>query len=488
MSDNQVRTANEGADDEFARLFAASENRLEKRVKVGDRISAEIINIGEDNIFVDTGTKIDGVVEKGELLDAEGNFPFKDGDTIDLYVVAVSENEIRLSKALSGSAAADLGMTAVREAFEQGVPVEGKVKGTCKGGFNVEVMGKRSFCPISQIDLIYVEQPDDYVGKSFTFVITQFEEQGRNVVVSRKALLKKEQAAQRDKFLETLKVDADLDGRVTKLMPFGAFVEIGPGVEGMVHVSEIAWARVDKPEDILSSGQKVRVKVISMEDSEKGSGKKIGLSIKQLTADPWSEAAGKFTYGDKVTGKVTKLMPFGAFVEIAPGVEGLVHISEFSHTRRINRPEDMLSVDQEICVAVKEVDTDKKRISLSIKDAEGDPWADVSDRYKVGQTVEGTVESVERIGLFIGLDSGITGLLPMSLLKTSPSAADIEKLRSGDKLSVIIREIRGQERKITLAPTDAGDDDDWRKFARDNEETPAGSALAEKLREALKGS
>jgi small subunit ribosomal protein S1 len=490
MSDNQVKTTNDGADDEFATLFASSENRLEKKVRIGDRIRAEIITIGEDTIFVDTGTKIDGVVEKGELLDEAGNFPFNDGDTLDLYVVAVSENEIRLSRALSGSGAADLGMVAVRDAFEQGVPVEGKVKGTCKGGFNIEIMGRRSFCPISQIDLIYVEQPEDYVGKSFIFAITQFEEQGRNIVVSRKALLKKAQAELRDKFLETLEKGAVVEGRVTKLMPFGAFVEIGPGVEGMAHVSELAWTRVEKPEDILTSGETVKVKVISIEDSEKGIGKKIGLSIKQLSGDPWSDSASKFSYGDKIVGKVTKLMPFGAFVEICPGVEGLVHISEFSHTRRINRPEDMLSVGDEINVAVKEVDVDKKRISLSIKDAEGDPWSDVAEKFKVGQVVEGKVEGVEKFGIFISIDTGITGLLPMSSVRNSSRSSELEKLSIGDKVTVMIREIRGYERKITLSPGDGADDDDWRKFARDSDESPSvgGGALAEKLREALKSS
>jgi small subunit ribosomal protein S1 len=471
----------EGAEDEsFADLFESYSAGMNEDVQIGDKIQGEIISIGKDAVFVDTGTKIDGVVDKTELLDENLELPCKVGEILELYVVSRSGSEIRLSKALSGVG----GIHILGEAFESAVPVEGKVKGTCKGGFQVEILQKRAFCPISQIDLRYVEKPDDYVGETYSFLITQLEENGRNIVVSRRELLQREQAKARSEFLEGLVIGTQFEGRVTKLMPYGAFVELQPGVEGMVHLSELGWSRVAKAEDVLSTGDLATVKVISVEPGKKPGQVKIALSIKQLTEDPWNSAQDAFRIGDKIRGKVTRCVKFGAFVEIAPGIEGLVHISEMSYRQRVLKSEDVVAEGETVEVMIKEIDVAKRRISLSMKEAEGDPWVGIRDRIKVGQSVEGTIEKKEKFGYFVQLEPGITGLLPKSKISNSENPASIEKLRERDRITLVVEEIRPEERRMTLRPGDSAGEDEWRSYTK-AEEKSIGS-LGEKLQKALK--
>ncbi len=237
MSENNMSETLEEkpANDNFAQMVESYNAQIEAEVRVGDKLKAQIISIGADSVFVNTGTKIDGVVEKKELLDESGNFPYKEGDVLDLYVVTVRENEIRLSKALSGAGGEDL----LRDAFNNKIPVEGKIREQCKGGFIVDVMQQRAFCPVSQIDTKYVEKPEEYVGNTYQFRITRFENNGKNIVLSRRDLLAREQKELKKKFMETLVAGAVLPGKVRNVMPYGAFVELYPGIEGMVHVSEL---------------------------------------------------------------------------------------------------------------------------------------------------------------------------------------------------------------------------------------------------------
>ena len=468
-----------GESEDFAKLYESFTSGMSERLRVGDRVSGPIISIGKDSVFVDTGTKIDGVVDSAELLDDQGHLPYQVGDTLELYVASVSGDEIRLSKAVSGAA----GARALSDACENGVPVEGKVKGQVKGGFHVEVMQKRAFCPVSQMELKFTDKPEEHVGKSYLFLVTQFEEGGKNIVVSRRELLRKEHEREVKKFLETLSVGSDLQGRVTRLAPYGAFVEIHPGLEGMVHISELGWSRVEKPGDVVQVDDQVMVRVMKVETGEKPDQPRISLSMKQVTGDPWLRVEGKFQIGEKIKGKVIRCTKFGAFVEIAPGIEGLVHISEMSYRKRVIRSEDVVTPGDTVHVVVKDVDIPKKRISLSIKDAEGDPWVDVGEKYTVGQTVEGTLEKKEKFGYFITLEPGITGLLPGSKMKTAQKPSEIEKLKTGDPVTVIIEEIHPKERRITLGPVDSAEEGDWKDFSKQGDKPS--TLLGEKLKKAL---
>ena len=463
----------------FAAMLEAYSPGADSDMGVGDKISGKIVSIGRDSVFVDTGTKIDGVVDKAELLDENGEIALSEGDILELYIVALSDEEIKLSKALSGIG----GLNMLKEAYEKAAPVEGKISETCKGGVRVDILQRKAFCPVSQIDINYVEDASDFVGQSFNFLITTFEENGRNIVLSRRALLAREQEKSRKEFYQTLSVNTTMDGTVTRIMPYGAFVQLSSGVEGMVHISEMSWSRAAKAESLVNVADTVRVKVIGIEPDKKPGLLKISLSMKQLTEDPWDSAGEQFHEGDKILGTVTRCANFGAFVEVAPGIEGLVHISEMSYKKRVLKPEDVVTAGETVSVTIKEVDLDKRRISLSIRDAEGDPWVDIAEKYKIGQSVEGILEKKEKFGYFINLEPGITGLLPKSNLNKASKPSELEKLKEGDAIAIMIEAMNPGQRKITLTPADTAEEQNWQSFS-DASASSLG-ALGEKLQLAL---
>lgn len=444
----------------FAELFEQYSEGGGDDLNVGDKVAGKVIQVSETTIFVDTGTKLDGIVEKEELLDDEGNCTVAEGDTVELYVVGKDSGGIKLSRALSGIG----GLAMLEEAKAGNLPVEGNVESTCKGGFNVKVMQRRAFCPVSQIDNRFVEEPEEYVGKTLEFLVTKLEQNGRNIVVSRRALLERETAQAVEAFQAETQVGDVVEGTVTRLAPFGAFVEIMPGLDGLVHISQIGHGRIGHPEEAVTVGQKVKAKVTRYEHDDKGR-LKISLSMKELAQDPWDTISATFAEGDKVTGKVVRIADFGAFVEIAPGIDGLVHVSEMSYTQRVHKPADFVSEGEQVSVKIKSIDTEARRIGLSMKDAEGDPWMDVEDKYQAGQKVTGTVEKQEQFGIFIQLEPGITGLLPKSVIARSEKPAGYEKLHSGDSVDVVIGQVKAGERKISLTTGDAQDGDDWKEFA-----------------------
>jgi small subunit ribosomal protein S1 len=468
-------------EESFADLFESYQSGMSDNLKVGDRITGKIIAIDESNIFLNTGTKIDGVAVREELVDKNGDLPYQIGDELDLYVVELNENEIKLSKAIAGVG----GFNILQDAFRAGIPVEGRVKGLIKGGFQVEVLHRRAFCPLSQMDARYVEKPDEYVGQTFQFLVKRLEEKGRNIVLSRREILEKEQKQNQKEFLEHLTPDAVVPGRVTRLMPYGAFVELVPGLEGMVHISELSWSRIQKPQEAVNSGETVHVKVLKVEPGKKEGEKKISLSIKQVSQDPWNQVASTVHTADRLQGKVTRCMGFGVFVEILPGIEGLVHISEMSYTRRVVNPQEIVNPGDMIPVVVKEVDAANRRISLSMKDAEGDPWSTIHDKFAIGQAVVGKIEKKEKFGFFVNLEPGITGLIPKSGLKGPTGAEAFDKMKEGDAVNVIINEIHPDTRRISLGLAEARSEEDWKAFTGEADRSLG--SLGEQLRRAIEG-
>ncbi|MDP2645280.1 MAG: 30S ribosomal protein S1 [Desulfobacterales bacterium] len=480
IPDNSIHEAQNGEEQSFADLFESYSSGMKDDLQVGDKIHAKIISIGKDAVFVDTGSKVDGIVERAELLDDQGNLPFLEGESIELYVISAGEHEMRLSRAISGIG----GLELLRDAFANAIPVQGKITQTCKGGVQVDLAGSRAFCPVSQIDVAYVQTPEDYVGQTCEFLITQFEQNGKNIVVSRRKLLSLAMEKEKEAFMAKLKPGDILNGRVTSVKPYGVFVELIPGVEGMVHISELSWSRVENPATVVRTRDAVSVKVMAIADGDQENQKKIALSMKQVGADPWDSLAEKFHAGDKVSGKITRCLNFGAFVEIAPGIEGLVHISEMSYLKRIARPEDVVSPGDTVSVLIKELHAGERRISLSLRDVQGDPWLEAADKFSVGQTTEGVLEKKEKFGYFVSLAPGITGLLPKSKMSEAENPGWIEKLKTGDRLAVTVVDIRPLERKITLAAGDATEQG-WENFARPATAGTMGD-LAEKLQQALR--
>lgn len=462
---------------EMLEAFSGGSGR--EGLTIGDKVKGKVISIGRESVFLDTGTKVDGVVDKAELLNANQELTCKVGDVLELYVVSSNGHEIRLSRGFSGQRDADL----LIEAFQNRVPVDGKIKEECKGGFRVELMGKKAFCPISQIDIRYVEKTDEYIGETFPFLITEYGENGKNIVVSRRDLLKKELEEKKKGFLAGISAGMEIQGTVTKLMPFGAFVELMPGLEGMIPISEMSWGRTEKAEEVLKVGDSVTVKILEIKEGKGAKDLKVSLSLKQMTLDPWVDAADKYHVGDRIKGKVTRCVKFGVFVEIVPGLEGLVHISQMSYTKRVLRPEDEVEPGEIVEVVINEIAPEKKRISLSIKEVNGDPWTDIQEKYKAGQAAKGTLEKKERFGYFVTLEPGVTGLLPSSAIAKASKPSDIEKLNEGDTVMVLVTSVDPRERKISLSPTELVEVEDWKQYA----DTPKRSlgSLGEKLQRAL---
>jgi small subunit ribosomal protein S1 len=364
-------------DEDFAAMLAESERgapRAKKRPRVGDQITGKVISISKDAVFVDVGGKAEGQLERAEVSDPEGKLLVKLGDTIEARVVGDAGGVLTLRVKIGRGPEA---RAELQQAQELGIPVEGTVTEVIKGGIAVDVAGVRGFCPASQIDVRFVDDLAVYVGQRLTFRITRYEP--RNLVLSRRVLLEEDNAKRAAETRKKLEPGAVLRGKVVGFKPFGAFIDLG-GIEGMLHISELGYARVEKPEDMLSLGQEVDVAVLKIEPAAKGDkvSERISLSLKALASDPWRETAAGLVEGTRVRGKITRLSQFGAFVELAPGVEGLVHISELGAGRRINHPKEVVSVGQEVEAVVLTVDHERRRIGLSLASSDGGSAEDVA--------------------------------------------------------------------------------------------------------------
>lgn len=447
---------NDNSSQDFARMFESSLSGVGAVLKVGDRIRGEILSIGKEDTFVSTGTVHDGRLATLELPRENGQLTVKKGDQLDLFVVQVKGSEISLSlKPTAKNIADDL-----EDAFDMMLPVEGKVTEIVNGGYRVVVLGKQAFCPFSQIDLRRTDQQEAHLNQKYQFLITQFSGGGRNVVLSRRRLLEEEKEQNSAAFKEDFKVGDIVKGKVTRLEKFGAFVELAPGIEGLTHISEVSWSRVGDPSEVLKSGQAVQAKIIRMEEVD---GRlRISLSIKQAGDQPWDQI-GDFQVGQVVEGKVTRCMKFGAFVEIRPGIEGLVPLSEMSYTKRVVKSDDLIKEGEKVTVLIKEINGDDQKILLSLKDAGGDPWAMVSQKFPVGAVVSGRVTRREPYGIFVEVDAGVTALLPKSKASDVPDYP-FEKLKVGDATTVQVSEIDFENRKMQVVPPADPDAEVWRGF------------------------
>ena len=356
--------------EDFASLFGEFEKKQgmtsNKEPSKGDKVTGTVVSIQGDDIFIDLGSKTEGIVEREELIDDEGNLTVDVGDTIEIVVSGKDESSGTLMLG-SRHARRMHGIDELRQAFNDQDPVEGRVSGTIKGGLEVEMSNLRAFCPASQIDINYVEDLEAFIGERLAFLITKVEG-GRhpNLVVSRRALLEEEQQARATETRAQLEVGAVVQGKVSSLKEFGAFIDLG-GVEGMIHISELAFGRVEHPQDILAVGQQVEVSVLRIEKTNNPRHpERIALSIRALEPDPWRDVLTDYPVGTQVQGTVSRVEPFGAFIELAPGIDGLVHISELEAGRRINHPQEVVSVGDQVQARVISVDMEKHRIGLSL--------------------------------------------------------------------------------------------------------------------------
>lgn len=467
-------TKTEDSSSQFMNLLNESEGKLSRQLKVGDKLTCELLSIGKEESFASTGTLKDGLVLTSELKDDTGTLKYKVGDKIELYVLQIKGDDVKLSK----SASQKLSAEELEDAFDMMLPVDGKVIESVNGGYRVQVLNKLAFCPFSQIDLKRADSPEAYIGKKFQFMITQFDPKGRNIVVSRRKILEEQQAESQAAFTEDHKVGDVVRGVVSRIEKFGAFVELAPGLEGLVHISELSFSRLESPSEAVKVGDPLSLKILKMETE--GGRPKISLSLKQTQTEPWTELSSKIKEGQVVQGRVTKLLNFGAFVEILPGIEGLVPLGEMSYTKRVVKSDDLVKQNETISVMVKEIRWEDKKILLSLRDAGGDPWSMVAQKFPVGTQAEGFVEKKETYGLFVQLEPGITGLLPKSRYKEHVDHSKYESLKPGDKVLVQVSEIQFEARKLTFGIPGDAFDESWKEFAQGGSGQGAGAAAAMK--------
>lgn len=411
--------------------------------KVGTMIKGSIHSIGKEYIYVDVGQKNEAVIKKEEFIDGEGNLLVDAGDPIDAFVISTDNDEIVLSKTLRGRRAK---IKELIEASKKRVPIEGKVTGINKGGFNVTIMGRKAFCPFSHIELKYVDEPYTYLLKTLPFIITRVESRGRNIVLSRLPLLEKDLSDRFDVFEKSIEEKKVIKGTISKVTKFGLFVELG-GVEGLVHVSEVSWDRAENLKESFKVGEIIECIILRIERKEPLKNSKISLSIRMVGENPWDDISKKLLVGSVVPGTITRLTKFGAFVQLLPGIEGLIHISEMSWTKRVHHPSDVVSEGDSVKVTILSVDEKKRSVSCSLKDVADNPWNSLAEKYHIGSKVNGTVISETKYGYFVDLDDDISGLLVRSKIAKEKKGT----LKNNEKIDVTVEEIDVENCRITLS-------------------------------------
>jgi small subunit ribosomal protein S1 len=439
MSDPQ----DEQDPEDFATLFAREGAR--QSLRVGQMVKGRILQVGEETLFVDVGGKGEAVMDRAELVDADGNLTVKVGDEIEATVVRAGD-EVRLSYRLLQGIQAREGLAV---AADTGLPVEGKVAAVIKGGYEVTVAGLRAFCPFSQMDLRRSDAPEAYVGRVLQFRISRYGEQGRNIVLTRRAILEEQAAAAAEETKKKILPGAVLPGTVTSLTDFGAFVDLG-GIQGLVPASEVSHSRVGRPADRLHLGESVTVKVLKV-DEAKG---RISLSLKALESDPWMEVAGRLRDRQIVRGRVARVTDFGVFVELFPGVDGLLHLTEIPRSRH-GEMKKASETGEELIVLVTSIDLEKRRISLALAPEGAMPGTQIESTIAVGGVVTGTVERIEPFGVFLRVGPGQVGLIPNVEMGGAKSADYKKEFPPGTEIKVAVLSIEDGGKRIRLSRAQA---------------------------------
>ncbi|MBF8301371.1 MAG: rpsA 3 [Acidobacteria bacterium] len=469
--------------EDFAAMFEASIQA--KRFEKGQPLEGTIVAIGAEVAFVDVGGKGEATIDIDELKNAEGDLEVAVGDRVQAMVVS-TVGGLTLSRKLARGAATE---RQLEDAFHTGLPVEGKVERAVKGGYEVRIARQRAFCPTSQIDTLRTD-PSVHEGRVYQFRIIEYKGGGKNLVVSRRALLEEEQRASAAEIRRSIAAGAVMTGRVTSVREFGAFVDLGGGVQGLLHVSEMGWSRVSETSQVVKSGDEITVKVLRVDDDKQ----KISLGLKQLTADPWSSVHDTYEIGQVRIGRVTRLMDFGAFVELEPGVEALAHASTFAPTGRSNGWSSAMAPGTPGAFEILSIDVEKKRIGVALVpegSARAGGMAPSQPEIVPGARLTGKVERHEKFGVFVFLAPGRTGLIPLSETGVARDADVSRVFPVGAGVEVVVLEVDPTGRRIRLsvkAVLDAHEAEEVREYTERGDAAPSEGfgSLADKLRGALK--
>ena len=429
-----------------------------KRFAEGEVVTGRIISIDKDHVLVDIGYKSEGQIRIHEFKNEEGEITAKLGDNVEVMVEWWDDEEERV--VLSKEKAANIKIwDAIKKSYEEDGIVEGVISNRVKGGFSVDI-GVQAFLPGSQADLRPIRNLDELVGQTFEFKILKYNRKRSNIVLSRRAILEKERESKRAATLASIHEGQVVEGIVKNITDYGVFIDLG-GVDGLLHITDISWGRVKHPSELFAVGDSIRVKVLSF-DLEK---ERVSLGMKQLTVDPWSVAAEKYPVGARVKGIVVSLTDYGAFIELEEGIEGLIHVSEMSWTRKVRHPSKVVSVAEEVEAVVLDIKPESRRISLGMKQVVPNPWDVIAEKYPVGTTIEGKIKNITDFGLFIGIDEGIDGLVhisDISWIKRIKHPSELYK--KGDVIQAIVLDIEKESERFSLGIKQL-QDDPWKTVA-----------------------
>ncbi|MBL8533531.1 MAG: 30S ribosomal protein S1 [Betaproteobacteria bacterium] len=427
----------------FAALFEESLSRQEMRA--GEVITAEVVRVDANHVVVNAGLKSESFIPIEEFRNDRGEVEAKAGDFVSVAIEALEDGygETRLSRDKAKRLAA---WTQLEQALEEGTLVQGLITGKVKGGLTVMINGIRAFLPGSLVDTRPVKDTSPYEGKQLEFKVIKLDRKRNNVVVSRRAVVEANQGEERQKLLETLQEGAVVKGVVKNITDYGAFVDLG-GIDGLLHITDLAWRRVKHPSEVLAVGDEVEAKVLKF-DQEKN---RVSLGLKQLGEDPWVGLGRRYPTGTRLFGKVTNLTDYGAFVEIESGIEGLVHVSEMDWTNKNVHPSKVVQLGDEVEVMILEIDEDRRRISLGMKQCMSNPWEEFATTYKKGDKVRGQIKSITDFGVFIGLAGGIDGLVHLSDLSWNvPGEEAVRNYKKGEEVDAVVLGIDVERERISL--------------------------------------
>ncbi|EJF4476862.1 30S ribosomal protein S1 [Salmonella enterica subsp. enterica serovar 4,[5],12:i:-] len=435
----------------FAQLFEESLKEIETRP--GSIVRGVVVAIDKDVVLVDAGLKSESAIPAEQFKNAQGELEIQVGDEVDVALDAVEDGfgETLLSREKAKRHEAWI---TLEKAYEDAETVTGVINGKVKGGFTVELNGIRAFLPGSLVDVRPVRDTLHLEGKELEFKVIKLDQKRNNVVVSRRAVIESENSAERDQLLENLQEGMEVKGIVKNLTDYGAFVDLG-GVDGLLHITDMAWKRVKHPSEIVNVGDEINVKVLKF-DRERT---RVSLGLKQLGEDPWVAIAKRYPEGTKLTGRVTNLTDYGCFVEIEEGVEGLVHVSEMDWTNKNIHPSKVLNVGDVVEVMVLDIDEERRRISLGLKQCKSNPWQQFAETHNKGDRVEGKIKSITDFGIFIGLDGGIDGLVHLSDISWNVAGEEaVREYKKGDEIAAVVLQVDAERERISLGVKQLAED------------------------------
>ncbi|EFP6427725.1 30S ribosomal protein S1 [Salmonella enterica] len=435
----------------FAQLFEESLKEIETRP--GSIVRGVVVAIDKDVVLVDAGLKSESAIPAEQFKNSQGELEIQVGDEVDVALDAVEDGfgETLLSREKAKRHEAWI---TLEKAYEDAETVTGVINGKVKGGFTVELNGIRAFLPGSLVDVRPVRDTLHLEGKELEFKVIKLDQKRNNVVVSRRAVIESENSAERDQLLENLQEGMEVKGIVKNLTDYGAFVDLG-GVDGLLHITDMAWKRVKHPSEIVNVGDEINVKVLKF-DRERT---RVSLGLKQLGEDPWVAIAKRYPEGTKLTGRVTNLTDYGCFVEIEEGVEGLVHVSEMDWTNKNIHPSKVVNVGDVVEVMVLDIDEERRRISLGLKQCKSNPWQQFAETHNKGDRVEGKIKSITDFGIFIGLDGGIDGLVHLSDISWNVAGEEaVREYKKGDEIAAVVLQVDAERERISLGVKQLAED------------------------------